>query len=318
MLVLLAVVDNGLVPGPLGLEVGLVLGVGGVELLELVALVVGSDVKDGQVLLATDDEGTLDDGVVVLSVDGSAAEQVLPGCLQTGVEATNQVVGHEGEGELVVVLVLDLPDGVLVELDVVPEPLHGLGLIVVGVVSLPLIESESGAGQGLERVLGLGSRGILLSSLGRLLLGCGLLLGLLRLLGGGVGELGGVEELELGRNGGVDGLVVDGLVPPGDVGVLLAPLLVEEELETAGNDADGEEVSQRDTLTDKVGVVLEVLLDSSNGLSSGLGGVIDGLLVVGVTADQGAVPLAQGGEDLGLVFLVSRRAGQTAVDVCIR
>lgn len=189
---------------------------------------------------------------------------------------------------------------------------------MVGVVSLPLIESEGGAGEGLERVLGLGSRGILLSRLGRLLLGSGLLLGLLRLLGGDVGELGSVEELELWRNGRVDGLVVDGLVPPGDVGVFLAPLLVEEELETAGNDANGEEVSQRDTLTNQVGVVLEVLLDSGDGLRSILGGFIDGLLVVGVTADQGAIPLAQGGEDLGLVFLVSRRAGQTAGNVCIR
>lgn len=189
---------------------------------------------------------------------------------------------------------------------------------MVRVVSLPLIEGEGGAGQGLERVLGLGGRGILLGGLGRLLLGSGLLLGLLRLLGGDVGELGSVKELELGRNGRVDGLVVDGLVPPGDVGVLLAPLLVEEELEAAGNDADGEEISQRDTLANQVSVVLEVLLDSGDGLRSGLGGVVDGLLVVRVTADQRAVPLAQGGEDLGLVCLVSRRAGQRAEDVCIR
>lgn len=171
---------------------------------------------------------------------------------------------------------------------------------MVRVVSLPLIESEGGTGQGLERVLGLGSRCILLGGLGSLLLGSGRLLGLLRLLGGDVGKLRSIEELELGSNGGVDGLVVDGLVPPGDVGVLLAPLLVEEELETAGNDADGEEVSQRDTLANQVGVVLEVLLDSGDGLRSSLRSVIDGLLVVGVTADQGAVPLAQGGEDLGL------------------
>lgn len=311
VLVLLAVVHNRLVPGPLSLDVGPVLGLVGVELLELVALIVGSNVEDGQVLVATDDEGTLDDGVVVLSVDGSAAEQVLPGSLQTGVEATNQVVGHEDEGELVVVLVLDLPEGVLVELGVLPEPLHGVGLVVVGVVPLPLIKSEGGAGQGLERVLGLGSGSILLSSLGSLLLGSSLLLRLLRLLGGDVGELGGVEELELGRNGRVDGLVVDGLVPPGDVGVLLAPLLVKEELETAGDDADGEEVSQRDTLANEVGVVLEVLLNGSDSLGGGLGGVVNGLLVVGVTADQRAVPLAQGGEDLGLImfWLASKQGG---------
>jgi hypothetical protein len=300
VLVLLAVVHNGLVPGPLSLNVGPVLGVVGVELLELVALVVGSDVEDGQVFVATDDEGTLDDGVVVLSVDGSTAEQILSGGLQTGVEATNQVVGHEDEGELIVVLVLDLPEGVFVELGVLPEPLHGVSLVVVGVITLPLVESERGAGQGLERVLGLGSRSILLRSsrLGSLFLD--LLLGLLRLLGGDVGELGGVDELELRRNSRVDGLVVDGLVPPSNVGVLLAPLLVKEELEPAGDGADGEQVRQRDALANEVGVVLEVLLNGSDSLGGLLGSVIDGLLVVWITADQRAVPFAQGGEDLGL------------------
>lgn len=209
MLVLLAVLDDGLVPGPLSLNVGTVLRVGGVELDELVALVVRSDIEDRLELVATDDEGSLNDGVVVLTVHGGTAEHVLARSLHTGVEATNQVVGHEGEGELIVVLVLALPDGVLGERNVLPEPLHGVSLVVVGVVALPLIKSKAGTGQGLERVLGLGSlsRGLLLSSLGSGLLG--LFLGLLGLLGGNVGELRGVEELKLGGDGGVDGLVVN-------------------------------------------------------------------------------------------------------------
>ena len=51
-----------------------------------------------------------------------------------------------------------------------------------------------------------------------------------------------VDELKLAHNGGVDGLVVDGFVPAGHVGVLLAPFLVEGVLEAAEDDAGCEEV----------------------------------------------------------------------------
>lgn len=61
VLVLLAVVDNGLVPSPLGLDKSLVFGVAGVQLGEVVALVVGSHVEDRFVVITTDDEGTLND-----------------------------------------------------------------------------------------------------------------------------------------------------------------------------------------------------------------------------------------------------------------
>lgn len=300
MLVLLAVVSDGLVPSPLSLNVGLVLRVAGVQLDKIVALVVGSNVKDGLVVVTTDDEGTLNDGVVVLTKDGGAAEEVLARSLQTVVEATDQVVRHESQGELIVVLVLELPDGVLVEGNVLPEPLQGISLIVVGVVTLPLVKSESGLGQSLKRVLGPGSlSGLLLSGLGGSL-GSSLLLGLLGLLGGNVGELGSVEELELGRDSGVDGLVVNSLVPPRDVRVLLTPLLVEEELEATGNDGGGKQISKGDALADQVRVVLQMLLNGGNGLRGQLGGIINVLLVVGVTADQGTVPLAKGGQNLSL------------------
>lgn len=43
-----------------------------------------------------------------------------------------------------------------------------------------------------------------------------------------------------------------------------------------------------------------MLLNGGKGLSGSLGSVVDGLLVVGVTADQGTVPLAHVGEDLSL------------------
>lgn len=173
---------------------------------------------------------------------------------------------------------------------------------MVGVVALPLVQSEGSLGQSLKRVLRLGSLGrFLLSGLGGgLLLGGSLLLWLFSLLRGHVGELGGVEELELGRNGRVDGLVVDSLVPSRDVRVLLTPLLVEEEFKTTGDNRGGEQVSEGNTLANEVGVVLQVLLNGSNGLCGQLGSIIDVLLVVGVTADQGTVPLAESGQNLGL------------------
>ncbi len=201
--VLLAVGSDRLLPRPLGLDKLTVLGLGGVELGELVALIIGSDVEDGKVVIATDDKGTLDDGVVVDAIDGGGAEQVLAGTLQTVVEASNEVVGHEGHGELIIVLVLDLPDRVLVELDVLPEPLQRHGGLAVGILALPLIKREGGPREKLKRVLGLG--------LGRsgivLLLGLGLrasflgasFLGCLGLLGGNVGQLRGVEQSELSR-----------------------------------------------------------------------------------------------------------------------
>lgn len=300
--VLLAVDDDGLVPLPHGLDVGAVLGVLAVELDELVALPVGGNVESVLVVVTTDDESSVDDGVVVLSVDGSASEDVLAGSLQTGEETTNQVGGHEDAGELVVVLVLDAPERVLILGDGLPEVLHGLGLVVVGVEALPLIERVAGTGQEVDGVLGLGLSGglVLIDGLG---LGLGGSLGLLGLggsllLGGLVLESGLLEQLEGVGNVRVDLLVVDGLVPTGDVGVLGAPLLVEEELEAAGDDADGEQVSEGDALANEEGVVQEVLLNNVDGLGGGLLGVINGLLVVGVPAQQGAVPGTEVGENL--------------------
>lgn len=300
MLVLLAVDNDTGLPRPHVLEVLLVLGLGGVELGELVALVVGSDIEGGEVLLASDDESTLDDGVVVLSVDGSTTEDVLARALKTGEEAANQVVGHEGEGELIVVLVVDTPDGVLLEVEVVPEPLEGFGGLAVGVLSLVLIKGEGSTGKELKRVLGLGGLGRLASGLsGGLRSGLGrLLLGLLGLLGRSVGQSGSVQEADLLSDSGEDGLAGDSLEPTGDVGVLLSPVLAVEVLEATGDDTGGEEISEGDTLADEVGVAQEVLLNNLDSLGGGLGGVVDVLLVVGGVSEEGAVPRGQGAEDL--------------------
>lgn len=302
--VLLAVNNDGLVPRPLSLNKCTVLRLGRVKLGELVALVVGSDVEDRDVVLATDDESTLNDGVVVGSVDGGASEEVLAGALETVVEAADEVVGHEGHGKLIVVLVGNLPDGVLVEFDVLPEPGEGSGGLAVGVLALPLIERKGSLGQSFKRVLSLGggSRLLLLLS-GGLGGGGGSLgngLGLLRLLGGSVGQDGSLQEGELLGDGSVDGLVNNGLVPTSNSGVVNAPLLVEEVLEAAVEEASAEEISQGDALTNEVGVMSEVLLSSINSTGNLLGEVIDSLLVVGGGTGQGLDPSTDLGGDLGV------------------
>lgn len=284
--VLLAVGNDRLVPSPHRLDESTVLRLGGVELLEAVALPVGGDVEDGLVLLATDNESTLDNRVVVLAVDGGAAKDVLARSLEAGVEAANEVVGHKSQGELLVVLVVDLPEGPLLEVNVLPEPLHGLRGLVVGEVALPLIKSHSRLAKRLARVLGLGS---ILSRGG----GCGgssggrSTSGLRSLLGGDVGQLGLLDELELASDGGPDGLVDDGLEPASDGRVLLAPLLVVEELEAAGDDTGAEKIGKGNALANEVGVVHEVLLNSIDGLLGKLGRVVNGLLVVVGAAKEG-------------------------------
>jgi hypothetical protein len=298
---------DGFVPGPHGLDKLLVLGVLGVELGELVRLDVGSDVEGRESLLTTDEEGTTNDGIVGGSVDGSSTEDVLAGALKTGEETADEVGGHEGHGELVVVLVVHSPERVLLEVDVLPEPGKGnLAGLLVGVLALEVVKSKGGAAESLDGVLGLGGSGslILVVVLGGSSLGLGGLLGLLSLggsllLGGLVGD-GLLNELELLGDVRVDGLVGDGGEPTGDVGVVAAPLLVEEVLEATGDDAGGEDVGKSEALTNEVGVGEEVVLEGTDGLGGGLLGILDGLFVVGVTANQRAEPATEGGEDLSV------------------
>ena len=96
----------------------------------------------------------------------------------------------------------------------------------------------------------------------------------------------------------VDVLADDGVEPTGDVGVVGAPLGVPEELETAGGNAGGEDVGKGDALADEVGVDEEVVLEDLDGGLGGLEGLVDVLLVVGVTADQGTESGTKDREDL--------------------
>ena len=79
---------NWLVPAPLVIDKLFVLRLTGVKLRELVALVIGCDIEGRLFLLAPDDEGTLNDGVVLDAVYGRAAKDVFSGGLETGEETT--------------------------------------------------------------------------------------------------------------------------------------------------------------------------------------------------------------------------------------
>ena len=134
----LAVDGDWLVPGPLVVDKLTVLWLGWVKLGDGVAVEVGGDIESRDGVLATDDEGALDDAVVGNAVDGGGAEDVLAAGLETSEETANEVGGHEGHGELVVVLVVQLPDGVFVEFGVLPEPgKSSLAGLLVGVLALP-------------------------------------------------------------------------------------------------------------------------------------------------------------------------------------
>lgn len=85
-LVRLALDFNRLVPGPHVVDEGVVLGLGGVELGELIRLVVRRHIEGWQCLLPADDEGALHDAVVRLAIDGGAAEYVLARSFETGEE----------------------------------------------------------------------------------------------------------------------------------------------------------------------------------------------------------------------------------------
>lgn len=168
----------------------------------------------------------------VRTVDAQATEEELPRGLEAVEETTDQVARHEDEGQLVVVLVVNLPERPLLRVVVLPEPWEGTRAgVLVGVLALPVVKDELGTAKGLQGVLWLrGSRRSLL-----LLSGSGLGLRLGSRLGGS-SRLGlllwwGILNSLLDE-GDIDGSLKRGVVgnqaePPGDVGESLAPLSVE-------------------------------------------------------------------------------------------
>jgi hypothetical protein len=299
---LLAFTDDRDVPSPEVVNQLTVLFAGVVELLEVIAFPVRGDIESGDGLLATDQEDTSDEAVVVLSIDTSSTEEVFARSLETSEEATNQVVSHEGKLELIVIFVVNEPQGVLLGLVVLPEPGKGdRASILVRVLTLPLVENQSGLAKSLERVLGLGSRlGFIFLLLSRLRSSFGgFLLRLLLLLGGGV-----LDSL-LHKNGVLNNSLVDRLVDHGSVPtsngrVLRAELLVQNGGKGAGDGGGSKDIGKGQTLTNEVSLSSEVLLKNGQVGESSLGGILNILLVVGVQSKERAVPRTDGGEELGV------------------
>ena len=257
-------------------------------------------------IVTTDDESTLDDRVILDTVDRSTAHDVLPAALKTGEETTNQVGRHESLSELVVVLVVDGPDGVLLKVHVLPEPRQSdLPSFLVLVLALPVVNGEGGLAERLDGMLGLGLLFdlVLLVVISGLGLGLGsLLLGLL-LLGLLLGRCvldSLLNELGLTSDSLVDGLVGDGLIPTSDVGVLLAPGSVKDVLKATDEQRGYHDVGKSDTLADEVSVDEEVVFEDLDGLVGGLCAVLDVLLVVWITSNQRAEPASQATENLGV------------------
>ena len=93
MRVLLAINHNRLFPRPLIIDKLLILRLAGIQFLEFVAFVIRRYVEGWLGFLAADDEGTLDDGVVFLAVDGRGTEDVFAGGFESGEETALLVYG---------------------------------------------------------------------------------------------------------------------------------------------------------------------------------------------------------------------------------
>ena len=125
------------VPGKSGFEVSLVLGVVEVELLVRVGFPIRSNVNDGLDVLTTGDQNTRNDGVVGGTKNTDGTEEVFARSLETVEETTDLVRGHEGLGELLIVLEVDTPVGeaLLVEANFVKNVTMSIQLFVKGIAS---------------------------------------------------------------------------------------------------------------------------------------------------------------------------------------
>mmetsp|Transcript_30375 Transcript_30375/g.42527 ORF Transcript_30375/g.42527 Transcript_30375/m.42527 type:complete len:410 (+) Transcript_30375:33-1262(+) len=265
----------------------------GVDLGEGVAVVVGHILDDVGKLGATEHPGASDLGLG-LTEEADGAESVLVNLagLHALAEASDQVAGLEEDVVLVSVLVLGDPEGVALEVKVVPEPSEDLARVIsVAVHALPLLEVEGGLRERVEGVALLGGLG--LSGLGGLLGGLSLSLG-----GRGLGDLGLLAEGDLTSD--LDeGLLVDaGVEPPVDVGVLLAEASVEHHLVERSESLGDDDVGKSQAVAHEEGPGLQVLVEGVHGLLNVLNGELGGLGVLLDDAEDGVEPDGAGHLDL--------------------
>lgn len=82
-LVRLALELDRLIPAPLVLQIRLIFLLGVVQLGEFIAFIVGGNVEGWESFVTTDEEDTLDDGVVTCAKDGGGTEEVLAGAFES-------------------------------------------------------------------------------------------------------------------------------------------------------------------------------------------------------------------------------------------
>ena len=100
MRVFLAVNNNRLIPRPLIIHKLLILRLTRIELREFIALVIRCYVEGWLGFLAADDEGALDDGVILFAIDGRGTEDIFAGGFEAGEEAAWLVCGQSCNGNL--------------------------------------------------------------------------------------------------------------------------------------------------------------------------------------------------------------------------
>lgn len=294
------------------LEVGTVLGVGGVELLEVELLSIADVVHESGVLSATEDPDTAGLHVARDAVEVEDTKRVLAHALAAG-DNTLEEVARVGELlEVLVVLEVPTEDAVALVVEVVPESGEEVG--VVGLLeeegALHVIELHSRRGEEVERVelLLLLGGGILLLVIVLLLssgLGLGSSLGGRGGLGGsdGGGSLARGKSLSGGEgeltNDGLDGgLLHDGLEPADDVGHRLAERGVDELGEGVDQSTSNGEISDGDLVADEVGVVEEVLVEDLKSLGKVLLGLKVSVHLEGEDVEVGEDPDSAGGLNL--------------------
>merc|ERR1719433_1349262 len=78
--------------------------------------------------------------------EADGGEPVLLQLFQTLEHAAYEITGHEDQGEFIIVLVISPPDGIVLGVEVLPEPLEGHIVVVVGKGPLPLVHVEGAGG----------------------------------------------------------------------------------------------------------------------------------------------------------------------------
>merc|ERR1719209_1294222 len=144
-LVEISALDILALPLPVLSNLGLALLRLGIQFLPVIAGIINLPVLtqfEGKFLSLEDPDAT-DGGIVVLAEKTSRCKRVLLEFLQTLEHSSDEVARHEDHGQLVIVLVVASPDGVVLVVKVLPEPGNGRILVIVGVKPLPFLQIES-------------------------------------------------------------------------------------------------------------------------------------------------------------------------------